>query len=176
MSEPRKSSKQATARRVARERAAERAAQFRERQQRLEELAVEYFVAADQIDRIEERADEEIAAIRVRVERDVVSARAAADDVVQRMLDTDITRAEVAERLGVPVRDIKRTRSADMAGSEVEPVGADEAAEGNNNDNERTVAPTLTEDDDAAHRDDAGSPWTQPRADAATSTAWPVHA
>lgn len=112
MSEPRKSSKQATARRIARERATERAAQFRARQQRLEELAVEYFVAADQVDRIEERGDEEIAAIRARVERDVASARAAADDVVQRMLDTDVTRAEVAERLGIPVRDVKRQRDA----------------------------------------------------------------
>lgn len=104
MAEVRKSAKQTEARRRARERAAE----FRARQDKLEQLAVDYFVAADSLDEIDAAAEKEIAAVRARAEKQSAEARASADEVMQRMLALGITRAEVAERLGVSVRDVKK--------------------------------------------------------------------
>ncbi|AMM22897.1 hypothetical protein AX769_22455 (plasmid) [Frondihabitans sp. PAMC 28766] len=112
MAEIRKSGKQATARKQARERAAEKAAEFRLRQDQLEELAAEYFVSVDGIDGIEENAEKEIAAIRARTAAAVTGAREKAGRIVQRMLDTSVTRDEVAARLGIPVRDVKRSTPA----------------------------------------------------------------
>lgn len=104
MAEVRKSAKQTEARRRAREKAAE----FRARQDKLEQLAVDYFVAADSLDEIDAAAEKEIAAVRARAEKQSTEARASAEDVMQRMLALGITRAEVAERLGVSVRDVKK--------------------------------------------------------------------
>ncbi len=104
MAEVRKSAKQTEARRRAREKAAE----FRARQDKLEQLAVDYFVAADSLDEIDAAAEKEIAAVRARAEKQSAEARASAEDVMQRMLALGITRAEVAERLGVSVRDVKK--------------------------------------------------------------------
>lgn len=104
MAEVRKSAKQTEARRRAREKAAE----FRARQDKLEQLAVDYFVAADSLDEIDAAAEKEIAAVRARAEKQSADARASAEGVMQRMLALGITRAEVAERLGVSVRDVKK--------------------------------------------------------------------
>ncbi|WIE56320.1 hypothetical protein [Curtobacterium sp. MCBD17_003] len=104
MAEVRKSAKQTEARRRAREKAAE----FRARQDKLEQLAVDYFVAADTLDDIDEAMEKEIAAVRAFAEQQRSTARRNADDVMQKMLGLGITRAEVAERLGVSVRDVKK--------------------------------------------------------------------
>ena len=104
MAEVRKSAKQTEARRRAREKAAE----FRERQDKLEQLAVDYFVAADSLDEIDAATEKEIAAVRARAERQSADARAEADAVMQKMLALGITRAEVASRLGVALRDVKK--------------------------------------------------------------------
>lgn len=118
MAEVRKSAKQTEARRRARERAAE----FRARQDKLEQLAVDYFVAAESLDEIDAAAEKEIAAVRARAEKQSAEARASAEDVMQRMLTLGITRAEVAERLGVSVRDVKKA-PAGNAGAD-SPTGA----------------------------------------------------
>ena len=110
MAENRKSATQAAARKAARERAAERAAEFRRRQEQLEELAAEYFVAVDAVDTIEADAEERIAAIRAETEQKVQASRAEAAGIVGRMLDTKVSRDEVAERLGIPVREVKRSK------------------------------------------------------------------
>ncbi|TDW64162.1 hypothetical protein EDF51_11526 [Curtobacterium sp. PhB25] len=110
MAENRKSAKQTAARKAAREQAAQRAAEFRRRQEQLEELAVEYFVAVDAVAGIEAAAEERIAAIRAETEQQVEASRADAADVVGQMLDTKVTRDEVAERLGLPVREVKRPK------------------------------------------------------------------
>lgn len=111
MAQVRTSGKQAAARKAARERAVERAAEFRRRQEQLEELAAEYFVAADAVDRINEDAEERIQKIRDEAAAAVADAEARAQEIVGRMLDTKVTRDEVAERLGISVRDVKRSKT-----------------------------------------------------------------
>jgi hypothetical protein len=125
MANVRTSGKQAAARKVARERAVERAADFRRRQEQLEELAVEYFVAADAVDGINEDAEARIQKIRDEQAAAIAKAGAEAQAIIGRMLDTKVTRDEVAERLGIPVREVKRTKA--KAGSDAESVD-DEAA------------------------------------------------
>ncbi|WP_420367102.1 hypothetical protein [Curtobacterium sp. L1-20] len=111
MAENRKSATQAAARKAARERAAERAAEFRRRQEQLEELATEYFVAVDAVEGIEADAEERIAAIRAETEQKVEASRREAAGIIGRMLDTKVSRDEVAERLGIPVREVKRPKA-----------------------------------------------------------------
>jgi hypothetical protein len=118
MAEVRKSAKQTEARRRAREKSAE----FREQQDKLEQLAVDYFVAADSLDQIDAATEREIAAVHARAEKQSADARAAAEAVMQKMLALGITRAEVASRLGVAVRDVKKAPVGD--GGEASPAGA----------------------------------------------------
>ncbi|MBT1620570.1 hypothetical protein [Curtobacterium poinsettiae] len=116
----------------------ERAAEFRRRQEQLEELAAEYFVAADAVDGINEDAEARIQKIRDEAAAAVADAEERARAIIGRMLDTKVTRDEVAERLGVPVRDVKRaktkaatapeSRSDDVTG-EAQPGGGDSPVE-----------------------------------------------
>lgn len=117
MAQVRTSGKQAAARKAARERAVERAAEFRRRQEQLEELAAEYFVAADAVDVINEDAEERIQKIRDEAAVAVAEAEQRAQEIIGRMLDTKVTRDEVAERLGIPVRDVKRRKPVTDTGS-----------------------------------------------------------
>lgn len=111
MAQVRTSGKQAAARKAARERAVERAAEFRRRQEQLEELAAEYFVAADAADGINEDAEARIQKIRDEAATAIADADEKAHAIIARMLDTKVTRDEVAERLGIAVRDVKRAKS-----------------------------------------------------------------
>jgi hypothetical protein len=124
MAEVRKSAKQTEARRRAREKAAE----FRARQDKLEQLAVDYFVAADSLDEIDAAAEKEIAAVRERAEKQSADARSEAEGVMHKMLALGITRAEVAERLGVSVRDVKKA-PAGSAGAASSPEAAEPSEE-----------------------------------------------
>jgi len=124
MAEVRKSAKQTEARRRAREKAAE----FRERQDKLEQLAVDYFVAADSLDEIDAATEKEITAVRARAEKQSADARAEADAVMQKMLALGITRAEVASRLGVALRDVKKAPAGN--GGETSPTEAAQPTEG----------------------------------------------
>ena len=124
MAENRKSATQAAARKAAREHAAERAAEFRRRQDQLEELAASYFVAVDAVEGIEADAEERIAVIRAETERKVEASRAEAAGIVGRMLDTKVSRDEVAARLGIPVKDVKRVKRAADADAQSIPEGA----------------------------------------------------
>jgi DNA-directed RNA polymerase specialized sigma subunit len=47
--------------------------------------------------------------IRDQAVKEAAETAAKADEIVQRMLATKITRDEVAERLGIPVREVRRT-------------------------------------------------------------------
>ena len=124
MAEVRKSAKQTEARRRAREKAAE----FREQQDKLEQLAVDYFVAADSLDEIDAATEKEVAAVRARAEKRSADARAEAESVMQKMLALGITRAEVASRLGVAVRDVKKAPAEN--GGDTSPTGAAQPTEG----------------------------------------------
>ena len=115
MAQVRTSGKQAAARKAARERAVERAAEFRRRQEQLEELAAEYFVAADAVDGINEDAEARLQKIRDEAAAAIVEAEEHARTIIARMLDTKVTRDEVAERLGIPVREVRRRKPATSA-------------------------------------------------------------
>jgi hypothetical protein len=108
MAEVRKSAKQT----AARERAREKAAEFREKQDKLEQLATDYFVAADLIDEIEANVDKAIADARARGAKETVQARKKEAGIVSSMLDLGVPRSEVAGRLGIPTRDVKKTGTA----------------------------------------------------------------
>ncbi|KPG82401.1 hypothetical protein [Frigoribacterium sp. RIT-PI-h] len=116
MAEPRKSAKQTDARRRARE----KAAQFRELQDTLEQLATDYFVAVDSVDETNEETELEIAKIRKRAEQQTQKARDVADQVIVRMVATGASPAEVAARLGISSREVKKATKGTPA-----PVPAD---------------------------------------------------
>lgn len=116
MAEVRKSAKQTDARRRARE----KAAQFRELQDTLEQLATDYFVAVDSVDEANEEAEREIAKIRKRAEQQTQKARDVADQVIVRMVTAGASAAEVAARLGVTSREVKKATKGTPA-----PVPAD---------------------------------------------------
>ena len=115
MAEVRKSAKQTQARKRAREKAAE----FRAQQDQLEQLAVDYFVAADSLDEIQEETERQIAALREKAEKQSESARRDADAVVQKMLGL-VNRTEVAARLGVNVRDVKKASDSPASAAPVD--------------------------------------------------------
>jgi DNA-directed RNA polymerase specialized sigma subunit len=129
MAQVRTSGKQAAARKAARERAVERAAEFRRRQEQLEELAAEYFVAADAADAINEDAEARIQKIRDGAAAAVKDTERRAQEIIGRMLDTKVTRDEVAERLGITVREVKRPKTKTPAvvdDTAAEPADRDE--------------------------------------------------
>ncbi|MCS5512889.1 hypothetical protein NY537_09075 [Curtobacterium flaccumfaciens pv. betae] len=138
MAQVRTSGKQAAARKAARERAVERAAEFRRRQEQLEELAAEYFVASDAVDGINEDAEVRIQKIRDEAATAIADAEGRARAIIGRMLDTKVTRDEVAERLGIAVRDVKRAKnkatpagdtSSDDVTTDTQPGDGDSPAE-----------------------------------------------
>jgi len=135
MAEVRKSAKQTQARKRAREKAAE----FRAQQDQLEQLAVDYFVAADSLDEIQEETERQIAALREKAEKQSESARRDADAVVQKMLGL-VNRTEVAARLGINVRDVKKASDFPTSAA---PVGGTTAVQSDQN----------TTADDAASRE-----------------------
>ncbi|MBF4625853.1 hypothetical protein [Clavibacter sp. VKM Ac-2872] len=104
MAEVRKSARQVEARRRARE----QAAAFRAQQDQLEQLAADYFVAADVLEEIDERAEQEIQAVRERAASERAAKSTELDAVVQTMLSLGVSRKEVADRLGIAVRDVKK--------------------------------------------------------------------
>ena len=129
MAQVRTSGKQAAARKAARERAVEQAAQFRRRQEQLEELAAEYFVAADAVDAISDDAETRIQKIRDEAAVAVRDAEQKAQEIIGRMLDTKVSRDEVAERLGLSVRDVKRNKAKTMPAAEADAVETADAAQ-----------------------------------------------
>jgi hypothetical protein len=104
MADVRKSAKQTAARTRAREKAAE----FRAKQDKLEQLATDYFVATDSLEEIEASALKELSAVRERAAKRSAAARANADAVIASMLALGTPRGEVADRLGIPTRDVRK--------------------------------------------------------------------
>ena len=109
MSTPRKATTQSEARRRARE----AAASFRERETKLEQFAVDYFLHADAIEKIRDEADREIARIEERAEENAWTAQRAAAAVIVSMTELGVARSEVAARLGITTRDVKRATEND---------------------------------------------------------------
>jgi hypothetical protein len=135
MAEVRKSAKQTQARKRAREKAAE----FRAQQDQLEQLAVDYFVAADSLDEIQDETERQIAALREKAEKQSESARRDADVVVQKMLGL-VNRTEVAARLGINVRDVKKASDSPTSAAPAEVTSAVES------DQDTTTTDTTNQD------------------------------
>ncbi|QIS40484.1 hypothetical protein GW571_14595 (plasmid) [Clavibacter capsici] len=108
MAELRKSAKQTDARRRARE----MAAQFRELQDKLEQLAADYIVAIDSVEATNDETEREIAKLRERAEQQTRKARDDAEQVIARMIDAGASPAEVAARLGITTREVKKATRA----------------------------------------------------------------
>ncbi|ROQ30873.1 hypothetical protein EDF46_3383 [Frondihabitans sp. PhB188] len=126
MAEVRKSATQT----AARKRAREKAAAFREKQDKLEQLAVDYFVATDGLEAIREEIDRELAAVRARGDKRLAASQGEADRVIADMLGLGVPRNEVADRLGVPTRDVKKTSTArKAAASSTTPAPSSESGE-----------------------------------------------
>jgi len=104
----RTSSRQITAREQARERAATYAARERE----LVQLAEAFFLADGEAEDVLEAAETRIAAIREQADRDVATTRAKAAAVAEEMLATGAPIAQVADRLGMSVTELRRVRAA----------------------------------------------------------------
>lgn len=120
MTEQRKSAKQTDARRRARD----KAAKFRELQDTLEQLATDYFVAVDSVEDTNEETEREIAKLRERAAKQTQKARDDADQVIVRMVDAGASPAEVADRLGVTVREVKKASKSAPAAAPVEEAPA----------------------------------------------------
>jgi hypothetical protein len=108
MAEVRKSAKLTAARQLART----NAAQFREREDKLESLAVDYFTYVDQVEEVNALAEKEIERVRAQAERNTADRRASAAATIAAMLDAGASRTEVAGRLGIAPRDVKRATPA----------------------------------------------------------------
>ncbi|TFC92996.1 MULTISPECIES: hypothetical protein [Cryobacterium] len=104
MAEVRKSAKLTAARQLART----NAAQFREREDKLESLAVDYFTYVDQVEEVNALAEKEIVRVRAQAERNTADRRASAAATIVEMQSAGASRVEVAGRLGIAARDIKR--------------------------------------------------------------------
>jgi hypothetical protein len=128
MAEVRKSARQV----AARQRARTQAAEFRAREDRLEQLAADYFVAADLLAEIDERAEQEIQAVRERAAAERAAKTVELDAVIRTMLSLDVSRKEVADRLGIAVRDVKRSSasSRESASADDDDVQAHEPHDG----------------------------------------------
>lgn len=103
MAAPRKSVSQVDARRRARE----RAAQFREREDTLEQLAAEYIVNADRLEQIEEKLADEIAALQARANRETAQARDESAQIIRKMSELGVAKTEISARLDVPARAVR---------------------------------------------------------------------
>ncbi|GAA4682420.1 hypothetical protein [Frondihabitans cladoniiphilus] len=124
MAEFRKSATQA----AARKRAREKAAAFREKQDKLEQLAVDYFVATDGLESIEREIEQELAAVRSRGAERLAQSRSEADRVIVAMLAQGVTRSEVADRLGIPTKNVKKPAPAMASAADTAHAGSDHSA------------------------------------------------
>jgi len=84
------------------------AAHFRELQDKLEQLAADYFVAIDSVDATNDETEREIVKLRERAEQQTRKARDDAERVVARMLDAGASPTEVAARLGITAREVRK--------------------------------------------------------------------
>jgi hypothetical protein len=135
MAEVRKSATQA----AARKRAREKAATFREKQDQLEQLAADYFVATDTALDIRNTAEHEIVKIRARAEKEAQAVLDGADKIICQMLDLGTPKAEVIGRLGIANRHIRHALTTHASPARSKPAVTEEAegTAGSDRDTER---------------------------------------
>lgn len=107
----------------ARKRARERAAAFRERNEKLENLATDYFTASEREDGVLAELNEEISKLQARADERAASAREDAAAVIVSML-AQASQAEVAERLGVAMAVVRQALRAAVDADTTPEVGS----------------------------------------------------
>ncbi|WP_230673251.1 hypothetical protein [Rathayibacter sp. Leaf248] len=95
----------------ARKRARERAAAFRERNEKLESLAADYFTASEREDEVLAELNEEIRKLQARADERTASAREDAAAAIVSM-SAQASQAEIAERLGVATAVVRQALRA----------------------------------------------------------------
>ena len=91
----------------ARERARRAAAESMAREQRLLELGEEFFVAQGETEQIMETAEQRIAEIRTKAEKDAAQAKASQVQVVAGMKDERVGVSEIAQRLELTAAEVR---------------------------------------------------------------------
>lgn len=125
---------------AARKRAREKAATFREKQDQLEQLAADYFVATDTALDIRNTAEQEILKLRARAEKEVQTVLDGADKIICDMLDLGTPKAEVIGRLGIANRHIRNALAAHGTNAGSKPAEKAAAKAPEENDDESRVA------------------------------------
>lgn len=133
--------RKATTAALAKERARERANRFLEREQRLLATAEEYEKVRAELDgisdatdakivKIREQAEAKIMEAREQAEREATDARAKAEKLQQQMLAEGVSRREVSERLGLPLREVVKSVKTKPSKAPTPPApAADESGE-----------------------------------------------
>lgn len=101
----------------ARKKARERAAAFRDREEKLEGFAVDYFTAADKIDAIDVDLDEAITKLRERAAERATTVRGEVNAAIAGMAALSVPAAEIAQRLDLPASAVRTAlrSTADIA-------------------------------------------------------------
>lgn len=101
----------------ARKKAREHAAAFRDREEKLEGFAVDYFTAADKIDAIDADLDEAITKLRERAAERATAVRGEVNAAIAGMAALSVPAAEIAQRLDLPASAVRTAlrSTADIA-------------------------------------------------------------
>lgn len=97
---------------AARERARAQAEEITRRNEKLIELAAEFFVQDDQLNEIDADLDKKIQELKLKAEEKRAAAHVEATSVVQRMIDTGEAKKSVADRLGLTPAELKKYLAA----------------------------------------------------------------
>ncbi|KQQ18763.1 hypothetical protein ASF48_17755 [Rathayibacter sp. Leaf299] len=111
----------------AKAKARERAAAFRDREAKLETLAVDYFTASDRIDTINSDLEETIVKLRERAADKAASERADLNAAIAGMAALDVSASEIAERLDLTVSMVRAALRAAREDAGSEPAELPEA-------------------------------------------------
>jgi len=78
------------------------------REQTLEDIATDYFAAADVSDKVYAQRDRDVAAAEAKAVSAVAASIAVGDNAIRAMLALDVPQAEVRTRLGCAPADLRR--------------------------------------------------------------------
>lgn len=93
---------------AARERARAQAEEITRRNEKLIELAAEFFVQDEQLSEIDADLEKKIQELKLKAEEKRTAAHAEATSVVQRMIDTGEAKKSIADRLGLTPAELKK--------------------------------------------------------------------
>lgn len=94
----------------ARERARLQAAQYIAEEEARMRIAAEYLLLQEDLERGRKTAEERLARVRAELEAPLAALCKRAEALVLKLLETGVTQAEAAGRLGVPLQDVRRIK------------------------------------------------------------------